>query len=637
MRFITFLLSAILITNVYSQDMEAIIKGEKAAFEAKKNFKSKRGGQSYDIVYHNLKLNVDPNVRYIFGSVESRLVALESDFSQFSFDFDTRMTVDSVVYNGQSIDFSHLSDELSISIPAQNEGAVIEVEIFYQGNPAINEQRGFNYDNQRAGAIAWSLSEPYGAYGWWPCKQQLEDKIDSVDFEIIVPKNNKAASLGLLQSVDTAADSSLTYYWKHRYPTTTYLVAIAVSNYYEESHYIQLSDGDSLYHLDYLYPSYKESADTLRWAIDGMMRGFDSLFGHYPFREEKYGHAMFARGGGMEHQTMSFMSSLNFDLMAHELGHQWFGNKITCGSWQDLWLNEGWATYSNAIARELVKPREEFLNFLIESRSRSIRNNGGSVYAYDTANVSDLFEGDMRYRKGAMVLHQLRWEVGDSAFFAGTRNYLADAELCYGFAKTLDFRQAIENASGQDLEGFFDRYVYHEGFPQIITKWSRLNSSKIKLEISQTTSHPSVDFFPLRIEYRAGSNTKDTVFVVDHNSPNQVVELDLGMSVNELSFDPNVWLIAQGSVFEGDHLDLSSISLYPNPSHDKMSLYIKDRKVDEVVILDIQGRIVSEVDVQTLKGGITSIDVGGLLNGFYFLKASSGEESVIIKFNKIKD
>ena len=277
------------------------------------------------------------------------------------------------------------------------------------------------------------------------------------------------------------------------------------------------------------------------------------------------------------------------------------------------------------------------MDFLIESRSRTIRNNGGSVYAYDTANVSDLFEGDMRYRKGSMVLHQLRWEIGDSAFFAGTRNYLEDAELCYGFAKTIDFQQAMENASGQDLEGFFDRYVYKEGFPELVTKWSRQNSSKIKLEIAQTTSHPSVEFFPLKIEYRVSSSSKDTLITVEHNSPNQTLELDLGMSVEEVSFDPNIWLIARGSVVEGDHLDLSSISLYPNPAKDELSLYIKDRKIDEIQVLDIHGRVVSSQYVPTLKGGITTIDVGGLLNGMYFLKAVSGKESAVIKFTKFKD
>ena len=156
-----------------------------------------------------------------------------------------------------------------------------------------------------------------------------------------------------------------------------------------------MSDGDSIFHLDYIYPSYKPQADTLRWAIDGMMRGFDSLFGDYPFRKEKYGHAMFGRGGGMEHQTMSFMSRLDFDLMAHELAHQWFGNKITCGSWQDLWLNEGWATYSNAIALELIKSKKEHHDFLIKSIGRATRNNGGSVFAYDTTNVNELFNGDI--------------------------------------------------------------------------------------------------------------------------------------------------------------------------------------------------------------------------------------------------
>ncbi|PCJ66773.1 MAG: hypothetical protein COA58_04760 [Bacteroidetes bacterium] len=634
MRKLVLLFFCFVFMGSYAQDMEAIIKGEKEAFISKRNFKSKRSGQAYDIVYHKLKLNIDPAVRNIFGSVYSELVAGTDGFSQFSFDLDSRMIVDSILYEGTLANFTHSGDEILITIPSLNKGALVAVEVFYSGNPSVNEQRGFSYDFQKDGPIAWSLSEPYGAYGWWPCKQQLNDKIDSIDFEITIPKNNKAASLGLLQKVDTLADSSLVYYWKHRYPVTTYLVAVAVTNYYEESHYIHLSDGDSLYHLDYLYPAYKEQADTLRWKINGMMRGFDSLFGDYPFRNEKYGHAMFARGGGMEHQTMSFMSNLDFDLMAHELAHQWFGDKVTCGSWQDLWLNESWATYSNAIARELVLSREEFLAFLIESRSRATRNNDGSVFAYDTTDVGDLFNGDMRYRKGSMVLHQLRWELGDSDFFQGTRDYLANADLCYGFAKTIDFREAMEAASGKDLYGFFDRYVYQEGFPQVLTRWSRQSHSKVKLEISQTTSHSSVEFFPLTIQYRASEGTQDTTFLIEHTSPNQEIELELGMHIESLVFDPNVWLLAKGSVIEGDHLDLSTISLYPNPSSSSISLYMKDRKVDEVFIIDIQGRVVRRIDAQSLKSGITEIDIQDLSNGIYFLKATDGTDSAVLRFSK---
>ena len=631
-------LLALLITawalGLYGQDMEALIKGEQASYETKKNHKKKRGGQQYDILYHNIKLDIDPNIRTIHGSVLSKVKTLEDNFTEVAFDLYYNMTVDSAFVNGVKVNFLTVSNEVRLPIASQSVGAEIETEIYYRGNPSTNGFFSFSYDYQRSGAIAWTLSEPYGAYGWWPCKQQLEDKIDSLDMEITVPENNKAAGLGLLQRVDTLADGSLTYYWKHRYPITTYLVAVAVTNYEEQSHYIQLSDGDSVYHLDYYYPTYREAADTLRLAIDGMMRGFDSLFGDYPFRKEKYGHAMFGRGGGMEHQTMSFMSTLDFDLMAHELAHQWFGNKITCGSWQDLWLNESWATYANAIARELIKGQESFRAFSRESRTRATLDPGGSVFAYDTTNVGNLFSGNLRYRKGSMVLHQLRWELGDSAFFAGTRNYMANADLCYGFAKTIDFQQEMEAASGEDLSPFFERYVYQQGYPELVIRWNRQNSNKIKLDISQTTSHPSVSFFPLKIKFLAKGDGRESYFTVEHSAINEEIEVNVGFKVEELVYDPNVWLIAKTTLIESDHLDLSSVLLYPNPSRESISVFIKDRKLDDIEIFDIQGRLVKKIDVNELKNYETEIDVSGLINGIYLLRASSGSESVVLKFTK---
>ena len=610
--------------HLMAQDMEAIIKGEREAFHAKKNIKFKRSGQQYDLTYQQLNLTIDPGVRYINGSVYSELTTQESNFTQFSFDLDSRMTVDSVHFRGSPITFIHNNDEVTLVVPPQDENNVIDVEIFYQGDPSINEQNGFSFDYQQSGPISWTLSEPYGAYGWWPCKQQLYDKIDSLDMNITIPKNNKAAGMGNLIKVDTLLpDSSLVYHWQHRYPITTYLVAVAVTNYYEESHFIRLSDGDSIFHLDYIYPSYKPQADTLRLAIDGMMRGFDSLFGDYPFRDEKYGHAMFGRGGGMEHQTMSFMSRLDFDLMAHELAHQWFGNKITCGSWQDLWLNEGWATYSNAIALELIKSKKEHHDFLIKSIGRATRNNGGSVFAYDTTNVNELFNGDMRYRKGAMVLHQLRWEIGDDAFFEATRNYLKNTDLCYGFAYTVDFLDEMEASSNTDLSPFFDRYVYKEGFPILSVEWKRINSKNINISLSQTTSHPSVEFFPLRIQFQAKWEGGDTIFTVDHNQSIENMVLDLGHKVEELIVDPNYWNLAKYTLFEGEHSDMSAVSIYPNPANQNLSVFVLDKKVDAVEIMDCLGRIISDYEVMQLKNSTINIDVSHLKSGTYCIRILS--------------
>ncbi|MBT8327540.1 MAG: T9SS type A sorting domain-containing protein, partial [Bacteroidia bacterium] len=477
-------------------------------------------------------------------------------------------------------------------------------------------------------------SQPYGAYGWWPCKQQLEDKIDSLDMEITTPKGNKAAGLGLLQRVDTLADSSLVFHWKHRYPVVTYLVAVAVTNYYEESHYVMLSNGDSVLHLDYLYPAYKPQADVLRKEIDGQMFLFDSLFGAYPFKNEKYGHAQFGRGGGMEHQTMSFMSDLNFDLMAHELAHQWFGNKITCGSWQDLWLNEGFATYLNGLAREFLREEQEWYEFLEVSIDKVTSQPNGPVFAYDTTDVGILFDGNLRYRKGAMVLHMLRWEIGDDAFFKGMRDYALDANLCYDFAKTGDFQSYMEDAGGVDLTDFFNRWVYQEGFPKITTRWKRTAGNGIELKLAQTTSHPTVSFFPLKIELELSGEGKDTVITVNHWNMNDSYILSVGFKVESITFDPHHWLVAKNTLVEEDHVDVARITAYPNPAGNEISVFVKDKKIDTIEIVDIQGKVVRKLDVEELKNQIVRLSTQGLMQGLYFIKVFSGDESLVLKFVK---
>lgn len=619
----------------YAQDLEALRKSERDAYWAKTQFKSKRSGNVYDVVYQHISLAIDPLVRSIEGNVYSEVVAEEDNFTLIGYDLTTNMVVDSVYVNGVKTNFQRGDNEVSIAVPSIRKGTRISTRVFYHGDPSKSDQRAFSYDFQGDGApVCWTLSQPYGAYGWWPCKQQLVDKIDSLDMSIHIPKGNKAAGMGILAAVDTLSDSSLIFHWQHRHPIATYLVATAVTVYTEYVHYIPLFGGDSVLNIDYIYPVYTETADTLRPAIDKLMWAFDSLFGPYPFKDEKHGHAMFNRGGGMEHQTMSFMSTMDFDLMAHELGHQWFGNKITCASWQDLWLNEGWATYTNALGREFVRGKASFLEFVIESMSRSTRNNGGSVYAYDTTSVRDLFNGDQRYRKGAMVLHQLRWEVGDSAFFAGTRNYMADAELCFGFAHTIDFQEAIENASGQNLTGFFDRYVYQEGFPEIVTRWNRVGENKLKLDLTQTTSHPSVSFFPVRIQYRLEGATQDTLIVVDHRTATQEWVVDVGFRVSAISYDPNFWLISKGSTIEGNHQDLSSVTVFPNPTQNTLGVYLKDKRISELSVYDLQGKLVLNEKQEGLKGQVIEQDISALPNGIYLLKVNADNEQLTIKFYK---
>ena len=258
----------------------------------------------------------------------------------------------------------------------------------------------------------------------------------------------------MLVDIDTIADT-LVYYWKHRYPITPYLVSIAVSDYREYSYYIHFSNGDSLLFSNYLYQKDFEKNKEKIKQTDRFMQFYDSLFVPYPFMKEKYGHVQFPIGGGMEHQTISSMGYFDYEIISHELAHQWFGDAITCGSWMDIWLNEGFATYCTGLCYEFLDPYwwPRWKNLVIE---KITSEEGGSVYPKDTVSVRALFDSRLTYRKAAYVLHMIRWTIGDDNFFQAIRNYLSNSKLSYAFAKTENLISIFEEVADTSLSIFMN-------------------------------------------------------------------------------------------------------------------------------------------------------------------------------------
>ena len=410
---------------------------------------------------------------------------------------------------------------------------------------------------------------------------------------------------------------------------------MAVTNYDEFTHYVTFTDGFKMPILEYVYPEYMSIADTQTLKIEPMLVLFDSLFGPYPFREEKYGHAMWGKGGGMEHQTMSSMSDFDFTLMAHELVHQWFGNKITCGSWQDIWLNEGFATYFTAVALEYLGTPTEHKTYMEVLRDRSMDEPFGSVYVDDTTEVNRIFSSYLSYRKAAMVLRMLRWEIGDSAFFEGIRNYTANQNICYEFARTADFIFEMEQASGRDLTDFFDRWIYKEGYPISQIRWNRISATEINIDMEQSSSVASVDFFPFKFEIRLkGEQGQDTIIILDWQTSIEKYTLNVGFKVISLEFDPNIWILTDAAVFEGVHLDKGEFQIYPNPVVDELSVFIRDVKIDSLQVFDMQGRLVHESAVLNKKNEDITISSSAWEPGIYYIKLYSGNEFYGMKFIK---
>jgi aminopeptidase N len=508
----------------------------------------------YDVNYYRLDLSANPAVRFISGSVTTYFKPKVSNFNVIHFNLMNNMQVDSVVYHGNLVtSYSFLnSTTLQITFPNTLPQNVNDsLRVYYQGIP-INDgfgSFGLGTNSCTNNKVMWTLSEPYGARNWWPCKQTLDDKADSLDVIVTCPVPYRAAANGLLVTETTNPNNTKTYRWKHRYPIPAYLVAFAIADYQTYSNYVPVSGNPPIEVLNYVYQC-NTTAATQTPNIIPIMQFFINKLGEYPYSNEKYGHAQCNFGGGMEHSTMSFMGSFSKFLMAHELAHQWFGDKITCGSWQDIWLNEGFATYMEGLTCEQGIGDYFWNDWKLGKISSVTSYNTGSTYVTDTTNVGNIFSNVLVYNKGALILHMLRWKLGDQVFFDGLHDYINDPQLSYNFAKSPDFKAVMEAASGINLTEFFNDWLYGQGFPNYNIQWSKdVNCNKVYVTITQTHSANQGTFFEMPVALRFTNGTVSDTIVFDQNSPlTTTFNHQLSFNPTSVSFDPDKWLCAKAVV-----------------------------------------------------------------------------------------
>ena len=596
---------------------------------------------NYDVKYHRLELNIDPAQPDISGDVTTYYEA-KDDMSQITFELMNNMTVSQVEHHGNTLVFTQNSnDEVVITLPeVLNTGVLDSLTISYSGTPLTSGFGYFEQTTHNGVPIVWTLSEPYGAKNWWPCKQDLIDKIDSIDVYLntprfYVPLNDEyvAVSNGLEQSQTIVGSNKITHF-KHRYPIPAYLVAVAVTNYEVYSHTVP-NNGNPFEIVNYVYPedlSYAQSATPITVSI---MELYSNLFEEYPFANEKYGHAQCGFGGGMEHTTVSFIGGFSRTLIAHELAHQWFGDKVTCGSWKDIWLNEGFATYLEGMVTENFDGEDLFTNWKQSKVNNITSLPYGSVYLSDadTLSVSRIFSSRLSYNKGAMVLHMLRKKVGETAFFQGMQNYLDAPELAYNFAKVEDYKSAMETASGQDLTEFFNDWLYNEGYPSYEVHWNQIGS-QVNIQVLQTQSDPSVSFFEAPVPIRiVGTLGEVEDVLLDNISNGQYFSEAVGFIVDHLEFDPNVDLISKNNTVllsTDENMLESAIKLYPNPISATLFLSVpEDVEVSEIQVFNTVGQLVFKRSTYD-----QSLSFQGLSSGMYFVELNTNRGKVFKKVLK---
>jgi aminopeptidase N len=524
--------------------------------------------ETIDIIYLDALWSIDPEIREISGDI-NYVFTLKEDLSVITLDLSDTLIIDSILFHGETTSYSLENDVLTIYLSetayTQN---IDSLRIIYHGVPRVNDNGAFAqavHDSVNWISVIWTLSEPYGAKEWWPCNNGLNDKIDSIDIEIHCPDGFTALSNGIL--IDSGIVQEEKYFkWKHNFPIVSYLVAIAVTNYTKEEHYALINSSDSVLISNYYFPESDLFLTGLN-RVDDVIYMYSDRFGDYEYKSEKYGHAQFMWRGGMEHQTISFMHDLNHHLTAHELAHHWFGNLITCASWEDIWLNEGFADYLVGLTYESMFNGYWWPYWKIDVVDKITSEPGGSVYCSDTTDISRIFDGRLSYKKGSYILHMLRYQIGDDAFFSGVNSYLNDPQIRNSFAETGDLIYHLESAADTSLSEYFNDWFYGEGFPYYKVNWFQSNDS-LTVVLTQNTSHESVSFFEMDIPIQVFMNGADTILRLKHQYSGQQFIFSEFNNVDSIKFDPDLWIITRDVEIINSIVDLNydkDIKIFPNP------------------------------------------------------------------------
>ncbi|MBK8609785.1 MAG: hypothetical protein IPL84_07510 [Chitinophagaceae bacterium] len=397
-------------------------------------------GANIDVVYYRCDWTIDPSdatknisgtVTTYFKTTAANVAAITLDLRKSAFNNAALVPKYHGVTCSNSFPVAGNVNILTLNLPAiiVTAGTLDSISITYSGTPpAVSGQaEGYQRGESPAGSGNWyiyTLSETYEDKDWWPCKADMQDKADSVDINVTVPNAYWVATNGKL--VDSAINGAYrTFRYQHRYPIATYLIGLGIAKYNRHHRGTVNIAGTNVPVMYYTYPNM--TGATLTNALSKMdvskteLAVFSDKFGPYPFASEKHGYYQHGWGGGIEHQTFSGMSSgsmQSWSIIAHELGHQWFGDKVTFSTWNHLWLAEGFAKYAEVLAAELVpatgaNPVTHLGS--IKATARATNTTPVLLSAASIASSNTMWTAandNAVYQRGAMIVSMLRTMMG---------------------------------------------------------------------------------------------------------------------------------------------------------------------------------------------------------------------------------
>jgi aminopeptidase N len=517
---------------------------------------------TYDVQHYDLTIGFDFLAKTLAGNVVITSKALVPIWDFVVNASQQTLTIDSVIYEQKKIPFTHRDENLLISLPAAvKDGSLFSVRICFHGVSDYRnryETGGIFIDVINGLGRVSTTNEPNFARKWFPCKDVPNDKATS-SVNLTVPSNLVGISNGTLKSVDRVPGEA-TFHWETKYPIATYLINVTVGNY---KRFNDAYTGLNKQRMELTYYVFPE--DYPRAKIDfkptsSIIKFFATTFGEYPFIDEKFGLVEVSGTHTMENQSICAIEDRMLtgtrqyeNTLVHEIAHHWWGNLITPDTWAHSWLNEGFATYAEALYQEHMNGARGYKDYM--TLIMNVKNGlySGSVIGRNDTTYWDAFSTRV-YNKGGIILHMLRGIMGDEKFFLAMRNYLNNPRLRYGNAVTQDFIDECEKVHGGSLKWFFDEWVFAYtptiDRPEYEYQWNAVpsgSSYEVELSVTQKTGASLLYKMPMNITI--SSDNSSQVFNIVDSLATQSFQFNVAAKPRMLELDKDNWVFKIATIF----------------------------------------------------------------------------------------
>lgn len=589
----------------------------------------------YNIIHYDFDLKIERNARDIGGVVTITAVPTIDNFDAFEFQLHDNFKIDSIVTAGRNTVVLSPAPNTKVAYfsKAFDKNQLFALKIYYNGKAPLSSNNWGNgivqkKDTKYNAEVIYSLSVPYHALEWFPCKQVLSDIVDSVTMRITTASDNVVISNGVLKSDTPTANDKHQVIWQTNYPINYYLISFALGKYIPYHYEVTLPEKNDgkLKVMNYLYN--QASLTKQQPVLDKLgdfLGNYSTLFGLYPFHKEKFGTVVVPLSGGMEHQTIVNLAT-DYDkyLAAHEMAHQWWGDNVNIKSYHDVWLNEGWASYCEYLTAEKLFPSEA-KGILDGYHNNALGQSEGRTYIADTTNFTTIYNYANVYMKGAAIIHTLRYEIGnDSLFFATLKDY--QTEFAHKSVDATIFKAFLESKTGKDLSLYFNQWYYGYGYPKFTVTWTNKNNQLI-IKALEAGSSSKTPFFNTRVEYLIKrSNLPDTIITLHQFKPEQTYVINNITDVKSISIDPrNVILNKVNSIKEDPNLVHSRnvqlaedmVKIFPNPAKEILNISNQISGTWYFQLIDEKGTLVFANEYQS---NHQSIQLPQVSAGLYIVK-----------------